>query len=106
MESEPESRGVVACDGKGNGCVLWYAGASLANEIEEGGLVHLGDLGLDDAPNGISVWEGRYFWTRGPYEYPDDGDSYPSGKFRDPTEEEWQKIRAGRCPWKGKAPDA
>lgn len=52
------SLAVVACRG-GRGVVLWYGrGPSLAFEIEEGGSLGLDDLGLDDAPDGISIWTG------------------------------------------------
>lgn len=97
---EKASRAVIAY-GKTNGCVLWYDGPAIACEIEEHGLRDLEDLGLDDAPEGkISIWEGTYVWQPGSYEYPLDGSTEPSGKFRDLTEDEWTAIKAGRSPWK------
>lgn len=93
------SKGVIACDGNGNGCVLWAVGAHLRFELEERGLSGLDALGLDDAPCGISVWEGKYLWQPGSWEYPQDGSTLPNGAFRAPTDDEWQAIRAGRCPW-------
>jgi hypothetical protein len=95
------SKAVIAANDKGFGCVVWYVGPGLTNEIEEVGLHELGDLGLDDAPEGISVWEGVFVWQPGPYEHPDDGDLVPSGTFRKPTDEEWIAIREGRNPWPG-----
>ncbi len=53
---------VVASDGRGNGAVLWTVGAHLNLEIEEMGLHRLDELWLDDAPLGISVWEGKGIW--------------------------------------------
>jgi hypothetical protein len=101
-EAEEEawrSKAVIANPKHGGGCILWYIGGSLANEIEECGLYQLSDLGLDDAPPGISVWEGTFVWQRGPYEHPNDGDMLPSGKFREPTPEEWFWIIGNRNPW-------
>lgn len=99
LEWEIPSLAVVACDGNGNGCVLWTVGAHVAFEMWEVGLTQLGDLGLDDAPLGISVWEGKYHWQPGGWECPQDGEMYPKGTFRPPTDEEWTAIREGRCPW-------
>jgi hypothetical protein len=91
------SRGVIAC-GNDAGCVLYYVGAALANQFEDG-LCQLDDLGLDDAPEGISIWEGRGRWNRGPWDCPDDGDYELVGKFRPPTADEWAAIQRGECPW-------
>lgn len=94
-----DSKAVVACDGRGNGCVLWTAGPHVRMEVEENGFEQLCDLGLDDAPLGISVWEGRYEYRA--TTHPDEGcESDPVGKFRRPTDEEWRLIRDdGVCPW-------
>lgn len=100
LSFDAPSKGVIACDGHGNGVVLWAIGAHLRFEMEECGLSCLGDLGLDDAPEGISVWEGKYIWQSGGWECQQDGEMYPKGSFRSPTDEEWQAIRAGSCPWK------
>jgi hypothetical protein len=91
------SLAVIACDGNGNGCVLYTAGPHVAMDMHEIGR-GLGDIGLDDAPAGISVWEGM---TAGGG-YAGDGDyhdTYLEGAFRVPTDDEWLAIRAGRCPW-------
>lgn len=96
------SLAVVACRG-GHGVVLWYGGGpSLAFEIEEGGLAGLDDLGLDDAPEGISIWTGRYVTKGGPSipGYCDDSiETTPKGSFRQPDANEWHDIRMGRNPW-------
>lgn len=99
LSFEKPSKGVIACTDSGRGVVLWAVGAHLRYEIEELGFYHLGDLGLDDAPVGISVWEGKYIWQPGSGEHPQDGEVYPGGTFRAPTDAEWEAIRAGRCPW-------
>lgn len=101
MSLDENSKAVVACNKEKYGCVLWAVGAYLRIEMEEAGLHDLSDLGLDNAPCGISVWEGKYVaWNPSVWGYPDDAGYEPRGTFRSPTEEEWQEIRAGRCPWK------
>ncbi len=98
------SRAVVACDGNGNGAVLWTVGPHVAHELNEAGLSGLDDLGLDDAPHGISVWEGMYVTL--PPSWPEsagDEGTEPCGKFREPTDQEWEAIKASRCPWEGQA---
>ena len=92
------SKAVIASDGKGNGCILCYVGEHLRVEIDAAGH-QLDCLGLDDAPSGISVWEGKYVGVPGSYEYPWEGDSEVRGSFRDPTPEEWVAIKANECPW-------
>jgi hypothetical protein len=83
------SKAVVASS-NGVGCVLYTVGPHVANDLENIGS-DLSDIGLDNAPDGISVWEGI---TAG-----DSHDSWLEGKFRAPTEVEWASIRHGHCPW-------
>lgn len=96
---EDPSKAVVANYG-GDGVVVWYTGGHLDYEINEAGMgVWLADLGLDDAPDGISVWEGRYIGTQ---HDTIDGTEYDTecvGEFRDPTPEEWARIQKNECPW-------
>lgn len=102
----PISRAVVANGtSSGAGTVLWCAGPDIENEVRQISS-RLDDLGLDDAPHGISVWEGRYVWFPGSWEYPQDGESMPEGAFRAPTDDEWQAIREGRSPWIATPDDA
>lgn len=102
-EAKPRrpSRAVVACDGKGNGCCVWFDGDGIENEIVECGLSWLDDLGLDDAPQGIWIWEGDYYWVPpGRGEHPAEGGyTEPKGKFRLPDLDEWDAIRRGVSPW-------
>lgn len=95
------SKAVVACDGCGNGAILFYFGSGFESDIECG-IADLGDFGLDDAPLGISIWEGKHIWCPGGYECPDDGDFSLDGKFRNPTEKEWLEIKLNKSPWDGK----
>lgn len=96
---QPSKAVVANWDSSRNGIVLWFSVDSLiASEIEQLSR-GLDDLGLDDAPNGISIWEGTYVWFPGGYECPQDGTSEARGTFRAPTDEEWTAIREGRSPW-------
>ncbi len=97
---DKDSLAVVASDGK-EGCMLWTAGPHVRMEIEEYNMYSLSDLGLDDAPKGISIWVGKYVWFNDSNPFgPDEGSSSePRGAFRPPTEDEWTAIREGRCPW-------
>lgn len=67
--------------------------------IDEAGVSNLCDLGLDDAPEGISIWEGGiktvHFHSPDCNEY----DSSLIGSFRAPTPAEWESIMKAECPW-------
>lgn len=94
------SRAVVATSDNAAGAVLWWVGAALYYEIAEAGMKTVDDLGLYDAPAGISIWEGTYRTIQcgnplDGYDY----ESEPVGAFRSPTDEEWAAIRAGKAPW-------
>jgi hypothetical protein len=93
------SLAVVACDENGEGCILWFCGAHLDFEINEGGMKTLGDLGLDDAPPGISVWEGSYVGTKSETMDGTEYDTEVMGEFRSPTPQEWTEISLNTCPW-------
>ena len=94
------SRAVVACDGDGNGCLLFFVGAHIESLRDEVGS-RLDDLGLDDAPLGLSIWEGvmrggeRYSTPDGT----DYADTYLEGKFRELTAEEWKAVMFKYAPW-------
>lgn len=98
----PISRAVVA-NATGSrsavGLVLWCIGPDIEGELESIGSLRLDDLGLDDAPHGVSIWEGRYVWSNPSWENHLEQDSMPEGAFRAPTDDEWQSIREGRSPW-------
>ena len=94
-----KSLAVIASHG-GDGAVLWWVGGHLDYEISEGYASSLGDLGLDNAPNGICVWEGVYDYHSDKSYYDNDGGyTEANGEFRVPTDEEWEYIRENRCPW-------
>ena len=93
------SLAVVACDGNGHGVVLWTAGPHIDSLISDAGVCNLADLGLDDAPVGISIWEGV---VRGSRHETMDGTEYEThteGTFRAATADEWASIKKDECPW-------
>lgn len=100
-DASKASLGLVVSNGH-DGLLLYYVGGYLALEVEEYGFTQLDDLGLDDCPPGIWVWEGTYVWSSG-YNHSmgidEGGDASPVGKFRPPTEDEWLAIHSGKCPW-------
>lgn len=89
-------RAVVANDKTGNGIVLWAVG-DVAQEVEDISPM-LQDVGLNDAPVGVSVWEGNVHWFQSGWETPE-WEAELKGVFRAPTEEEWGAIRRGLSPW-------
>lgn len=97
----PTFNTALIANGPFGGCVLAYVGRDLDWDIREGGVSDLANLGLDDAPDEISIWEGHYVYFRDTgYEGVDEGWSFrPVGAFRPPTDEEWTAIREGRSPF-------
>lgn len=89
------SLAIVVSDGHKT-AVPWYVGPHVAFDLREHGL-DFDDLGLD-APPGIHVWEGVTKGGQRTYEG-DYEDTYLDGEFRDLTDDEWQAVREGRCPW-------
>lgn len=54
------SRAVIANRDRGSGSIVHVAPHSLLEQVMSDGGDRLDDLGLDDAPAGISVWEGDF----------------------------------------------
>jgi len=77
------------------GCVLAFDGAGIEYFIECAGF-ELVDLGLDDAPDGLSIWEGR---AEGHWTFERDYDSSLEGTFRSLTPEEWHLYETTGEPW-------
>lgn len=93
---EMKSRLVVASN-RGQGCVLYAIGSCWEAWHEGSGSYRLEDNGLDDAPDGISIWEGRMLsWG------PDRDGEYDAelrGEFRELTAYEWALLSGGEAPW-------
>jgi hypothetical protein len=110
---EPEqpwtpSRALVA-QGPHTGAILEYEGSGITNEIHEAGLHALDELGLDDAPEGLSIWEGEYVWEDGWFEghrSPANGQAHPKGEFRRLKPEEWATLSANQPLWPRDAEEA
>lgn len=81
------------------GIVLAFDGPNMNREIEASSCL-LEDLGLDDAPEGLSIWEGRVIYSGGPGYFGDDeGDVELRGTFRRMTSEEWRRLEMTGVPW-------
>ena len=87
------SKAIIWNNQRGEGVVIQYDGTNISEEIDAIGTVALNALGLDDAPPGFSIWEGKSVWSPGPYEHPMDGDVELIGKFRPLTDDEWLKLK-------------
>ena len=82
--------------GESNGTVVYWRGPHIGAEVVECSS-DLEDLGLDDCPVGLWVWEGRYVVET--YYDTYECDTTPEGTFRKLTEQEIQALVEGRCPW-------
>lgn len=100
---------VLVAQGPQRGAILEYEGSGITNEIHEAGLYDLDELGLDDAPEGLSIWEGDYVWEDGwfeGYRSPENGEAHPKGEFRRLTPEEWSTLSANQPLWPSDAEEA
>lgn len=95
----PPCRLVVACM-NGHGCVLHWIGEAWEYWRDGCGTEELAAQGMDDAPDGISIWEGTIH-TWGP-DRDGEYDAEPVGEFRDLTPEEWKMLAEGSAPWNEK----
>lgn len=93
------SRAVIANRERGSGSIVYVAPDSLLAQQMGDVSDRLDDLGLDDAPAGISVWEGGFAGGEKDEWNGDYNDVYPVGTFRAPTDDEWAAIRDGRNPF-------
>jgi hypothetical protein len=92
----------LIANGSRSGAVLQYTGPGITCEIEEASLSDLEDLGLDDAPPGLSIWTGKYIFVPGYVDghvAPGEGWCEPRGSFRPLTDAEWASLRKGELFW-------
>lgn len=93
-----DSKALIACDGSGNGAVIETGGPAVPLYAEGlCGSLTLEDYGLDNAPEGLSIWEGRYVSIRGedtPNGY-GETDIFLEGDFRELNAEERKSLAAG-----------
>ena len=100
-EKEPKlNKAVIACDGRGNGCVIYCIGDIISLKVIDLDFCksNLEDLNFEDAPHGISIWEGIYNIKKNNV-YNTDYYALPKGTFRNPTEEEWKCIMNNKSPF-------
>lgn len=81
----------------GTGCILASDGAAIEYSQENGHA--LDDNGLDDAPDGLSIWEGRGHSSEWHTDMGHEYDFELNGSFRDLTEQEWTLLRETGTPW-------
>jgi hypothetical protein len=79
---------------RGAGVVVHAVGQ--VRELLEDGDSDLDAVGLDDAPPGLTVWEGRIKSGRAHLDGPD---TALVGTYRAPTAEEVVSLIQGMCPW-------
>ena len=76
-----------------DGWVIHARGHWLEREVENAS--HVDDVGLPEPKHaGILVWEGDFRW-----EHVEDADIIARGAYRQPTDAEWEAIKAGRNPF-------
>lgn len=96
------SKVMVAYGEYEKGAVMWAVGHHISMEMDDSGLTDPEDLGLEPDEPGIWVWEGIYVYVPGyvdGYEAPGEGYMEPKGTWRLPTDQEWEALRNGECPW-------
>ena len=79
----------------GLGAVLEHNGA-LWYDLEESGLSTLEDLGFSEAPDGLSIFEGKYRGGEYDSHNGDYNDTWPDGDFRELTPAEWDAVKEKR----------
>jgi hypothetical protein len=100
-KKRPEVPNMALIANTKNGGVVLHArpGCTLYYEIHEVGSRSVGDYGFDDAPEGLTVWEGTSVWQPGGYEAPQDGMNYYEGTYRRLNDEEILKVQRGEELW-------
>lgn len=96
--NKTDSIALIACRG-GHGCILDHDGLGIEADVEALGHGSLTDHGLDDAPDGLSIWEGRLHTSES---HTPDGHEYDSeliGEFRSLTDDEWKLLQTTGTPW-------
>lgn len=87
------------------GSVLAIDGYAAIAEIDmDGSFSDLSDVGIGDIPDGISVWEGRFWYQCNCESSPcEDGHEqwfdHSEGSWRPATPQEFALFRSGECPW-------
>ncbi len=92
-----DSIALIASNGS-HGCIVVHDGAGIEADIEAIGNNSLDHHGLDDAPDGLSIWEGRLTGGRCG-EFGEDYETELVGTFRDLTDAEWLLLRETGEPW-------
>lgn len=88
-------RKALVANHQGTGIVIYVSDSTFSEALDSVSW-KLDDVGLDDAPDGISVWEGvmQTIWVT-----KEESDFVLKGTFRQPTIEEWNHLASGNNPW-------
>lgn len=95
-----KSCAVLAFDDAGNGVLLHACGPAIDWHIEQySSCCEELDLLHPDEEPGIWVWEGTMGSVLSRTFEGDEWVFEARGEWRQPTDEEWEAIKANRCPW-------
>jgi len=82
---------ILIANGPYGGSVLEHTGAHSWLMIDEWGTKQLDEMGLDDAPDGLSIFIGKLIHRKSG----DETESSFSGCYRALTDDEWNRLQAG-----------
>lgn len=91
-----DSIALIASSG-GTGVILEFDGTGIEGDIETESSRRLDDHGLDNAPDGLSIWEGKLRVTSSRYD--EDVDCELVGEFRELSRVEWGLLETSGVPW-------
>ncbi len=97
LKREEPSR-LVIMNWKGKGVAGFPSDVAMEQELSDVSPL-LADLGLDDAPDGVSIWQGKVRWYKCGYPGEEEWNSELIGEFRRPTADEMAALAAGVWPW-------
>lgn len=89
----------LVASNNGHGCILAFNGEGIEVDFEHESDPSLDMHWMDDAPDGLSIWEGCYkdHETWGDHGMDYDGELV--GTFRPLTEREWELLKSTGTPW-------
>lgn len=89
----------LLANNSGQGCILEWHGVDIYWDFENVGGAALMDHGLDDAPDGLSIWEGFMYCSESHTVNGHEYDANLEGEYRDLTPEEWKLLQKTGVPW-------
>jgi hypothetical protein len=83
----------------GTGCIMAHEGPDMFYEMESIPEIDLKSHGMENAPNGLSIWEGQMLGGEYDAWNGDYNDTVMKGKFRSLTKEEHDRLMECKTPW-------